>query len=305
MTPSLYQLRAFQAGRILARLAPRSILQHVAPLIGRVSYSRNGAAREALRGNLHELTGRNGRELDALCTANVANFSRMLADYFFCVSRDDSNLAAWVDDWRGVEHLETARARGKGAVLVTAHLGNWELGALLLARRGFPMTVVTLEEPSSELTHWRDQLRRHFGIKTITVGPGHDFAFVEMLQALRRNELLAMLADRPYAGSGMPVHFCGRPTEFSCAPALLWEHTDAAVVPAFVLQERDGHYISFADAPLEFAHGPEPRAALKENTQRLATHFEAIIRHHPEQWFNYVPIWPSISSASSSSSSSS
>jgi len=291
MTPSLYQLRTFQAARILARLAPRSILQRVAPLIGHVSYSRNGTAREALRRNLHALTGRNGSELDTLCSENVANFSRMLADYFLCTGRDHANINTWVDDWCGLEHLENARARGKGAVLVTGHLGNWELGGLLLARRGFPITVVTLEEPSSELTRWRDRLRQRFGIKTITVGSGHDFAFVEMLQALRRNELLAMLVDRPYAGSGMPVDFCGPRTEFSSAPALLWQHTDAAVVPAFVLQQRGGHYISFASAALEFAHGPEPRAALKENTQHLATHFEAIIRQYPEQWFNYVPIW--------------
>jgi KDO2-lipid IV(A) lauroyltransferase len=206
-------------------------------------------------------------------------------------------IEAWVQDWRGLEHFEKARTHGKGIVLVTAHLGNWELGWFAARAARTPHDVVTLEEPSSELTRWRDRLRQRVGIKTITVGPGHDFAFVEMLQALRRNELLAMLVDRPYAGSGMPVQFCGRPTEFSCAPALLWQHTDAAVVPAFVLQERGGQYISFADAPLEFAHGPEPRVALKENTQRLATHFETVIRKHPEQWFNYVPIWPSSSSS--------
>jgi len=293
MTPPLYQLRAFQAAGVLARLLPRLALRHLAPLIGRASYSRNESAREALRENLRALTERNGRALDALCSENVANFSRMLADYFLCASRERAGIDAWVADWRGLEHFEKARNRGKGVVLVTAHLGNWELGGLLLAQHGFPMTVVTLEEPSSELTRWRDRLRLRMGIKTITVGPGHDFAFVEMLQALRRNELLAMLVDRPYAGSGMPVQFCGRPSEFSCAPALLWQHTDAAVVPAFVLQERGGQYISFADAPLEFAHGPESRAALKENTQRLATQFETVIRKHPEQWFNYVPIWPS------------
>jgi hypothetical protein len=153
------------------------------------------------------------------------------------------------------------------------------------------MTVVTLEEPSTELTRWRDELRQRLGIKTITVGPGHDFAFVEMMNVLRRNEILAMLVDRPYAGTGTKVKFCERDTEFSTAPALLWQHTGAAVVPAFVLQESGGRYISFADAPLDFQPGTNSREALIENTQRLATHFEAIIRKHPEQWFNYVPIW--------------
>ena len=297
MRNALYQLHAFKLAYVLARVLPRSLLQRLAPLIGRASYGRTRGVDEALRQNLCALTGQNGTYLDALCAENVAHFSCMLADYFLYAGGDPADIDALLAEWRGWEHFERARTRGKGAIVVTAHLGNWELGGLLLARRGLPMTVVTLEEPSSELTHWRDRMRQRLGIKTITVGPGHDFAFVEMLQALRRNELLAMLVDRPYAGSGMPVQFCGRQTEFSSAPALLWQHTDAAVLPAFVLQELGGQYISFADAPLEFAHGPEPRAALKENTQRLATHFETIIRQHPEQWFNYVPIWPSSSSS--------
>ena len=295
MTPPLYQLRAFQAAGIVARLFPRPVLQRMAPLIARAAFARNHAGRDALRENLRALTGSSGGELDALCAANVSHFSRMLADYFRCATGDPGRASALLYEWRGFEHFEEARARGKGIVLVTGHLGNWELGGTLLALRGLPMTVITLEEPTSELTRWRDEMRQRLGIKTITVGPGHDFAFVEMIQVLRRNEILAMLVDRPYAGTGSTVTFCGRTTEFSSAPALLWQHTGAAVVPAFVLQESGGRYISFADAPLDFQPGTGHREALIENTQRLATHFEDIIRKHPEQWFNYVPVFPSSS----------
>ena len=222
----------------------------------------------------------------------------MLADYFRCGTGDPARANELLHEWRGFEHFEKARALGKGIVLVTAHLGNWELGGTLLALRGLPMTVITLEEPSTELTRWRDEMRQRLGIKTITVGPGHEFAFVEMIQVLRRNEILAMLVDRPYAGTGSTVRFCEREAEFSSAPALLWQHTGAAVLPAFVLQESGGRYISFADAPLDFQPGARPPEALIENTQRLATHFETIIRKHPEQWFNYVSVFSSSSSSS-------
>jgi len=244
-----------------------------------------------LRANLGHITEHNGARLSALCNANVSNFSRMLADYFYLSAVDSPRVQALLEEWRGFEHLQAALARGKGVILVTAHLGNWELGGLLLAMRGLPMTVITLEEPTSDLTRWRDEQRRRLGIKTIAVGPGHDFAFVEMIQTLRRNEIVAMLVDRPYAGTGVPVQFFGRATEFSTAPALLWHHTDAAVVPAFVLLNARGGYASFADPPLSFVRHEENRPAIVENTQRLAAHFEAIVREHPQQWFNYVPIW--------------
>jgi len=214
----------------------------------------------------------------------------MLADYFHCTAGGD--VRALLEEWRGVEQLEAARALGRGVILVTAHLGNWELGGLLLAHRGLPMSVVTLEEPTAELTRWRDAFRLRAGIRTYAVGPGHNFAFVELIAALRRGEVVAMLVDRPYAGSGESVEFFGRRTKFSTAPALLWQHTGAAVVPAFVLRNETGRYTAFADAPLPLALHAESRAGLAANTQIVATHFENIIRQHPDQWFNYVPIWP-------------
>jgi KDO2-lipid IV(A) lauroyltransferase len=292
MSAPFYNLAAFKTGLTLARLLPRPVAQRTAELLGRIGYARNAAGRAALRENLRHVTGRNGSELATLCSTNVANFSRMLADYFYSSVVSPQHIHALLEKWRGFENLEQALARGKGVILVTAHLGSWELGGTLLALRGLPMTVITLEEPTSDLTRWRDAQRQRLGIKTIAVGPGHDFAFVEMIQTLRRNEIVAMLVDRPYAGTGAPVTFFGRPTEFSNGPALLWQHTGAAVIPAFVTQLPGGLYQAEALAPLPFSDAGGTRAALLANTQTVASAFESVIRHNPDQWYNYVPIWP-------------
>ena len=290
MQPALYNLTAFKLARIAGRWLPQRTARRVAAKIAINLYDRRPEAREALRENLCALTGLGGDRLARLCRANVENFAGMLSDYFRCAAGHDSEKL--LSEWRGLEHVNAARERGHGAIIVTAHLGHWELGGLLLARQGLPLTVITLEEPQSALTQWRDEHRRRAGLKTVAVGPGHAFSFVEIVQALRRNELIAMLVDRPYAGSGVPVTFCDRPTEFSTAPALLWQHTNAAVIPAFVLGDDDGRYVAFAEHPLDFTRGPDPHLDLVRNTQLLASHFENIIRQHPEQWFNYVPIWP-------------
>ena len=290
MQAKLYSLRAFKLALLVARLLPRAAAQQLASAIAWRVYSRDPQRSSALRENLREVIGRNGASLDALCNRNVSNFARMLADYFRCAA--GAGAACLLTEWRGMENMEAARAAGHGIVLVTAHLGNWELGGVLLAQHGLPMSVVTLEEPATGLTQWRDAFRRKAGIRTHTVGPGHNFAFVEMIGALRRNEVVAMLTDRPYAGSGSPVKFFGKTAEFSTGPALLWQHTGAAVIPAFVLRNEHGTYTAFADAPLPFVRTADPRADIVSNTQILATHFENVIRQHPDQWFNYVPIWP-------------
>ena len=293
MRDALYSLRGFKAAFAVARLLPRTTCQWLSARIGLAAYARSAEAQTALRANLALVTGLAGPTLDTLCEENVANFSRMLADYFLCAGSDAAGQAAALLHGRsGVEHLTAAREMGKGAIVVTGHLGHWELGGLMLARHGLPLTVITLEEPSTGLTRWREACRRQLGIKTITVGPGHPFAFVEMIQALRRNEFLAMLVDRPYNGTGTAVRFFGHETQFSTAPALLHQHTGAAVLPAFVIQDGKGGYITMAEPIIPMENdGANPQAALGTNTQRIASMFEGIIRRHPEQWFNYVPIW--------------
>jgi KDO2-lipid IV(A) lauroyltransferase len=293
MRPALYSVGCFKAGYALAQFLPRNLSHWMGATIALTTYRRLPDARAALRANLRRVTSLKDAALDTACTDNVANFGRMLADYFRCAGAGgEKRAAALVDEWCGLDHLQAARAQGRGTVLITAHLGHWELGGILLAMRGFPMTVVTLDEPSSELTRWRDVLRRQLGIKTIAVGPGREFAFLEMLEALRRNECVAMLVDRPYAGSGLPVEFFGARTEFSTAPALLAHHAGAAVLPAFVLLNDRRRYVSFADPLIPMTQGPSARAVLAENTQRIASVFEGIVRANSEQWFNYVPIWP-------------
>jgi KDO2-lipid IV(A) lauroyltransferase len=285
-----YALATFRLAHLVANLLPRSASQSLAGLIGRTSYRFTRESREALRENLRLVTGRNGAELDDLCRGNFECFIRMLADYFYCTGGGGKRAGDLIEEWRGLEHLDSARANSKGVILITAHLGNWELGGILLALRNLPINVVTLEEPSTGLTRWRDNYRRKLGIKTIMVG-SDKFAFVGMINTLRNNEMLAMLVDRPYAGSGTPVRFFGRETLFSTAPALLWQHTGATVLPAFVLQNAKGRYLSFADAAIPMERHEDQQEAIANNTQLVATAFEAIIREHPEQWFNYVPIW--------------
>jgi lauroyl/myristoyl acyltransferase len=295
MRPRIYSLSAFRIGLTAARFLPRSAGQFLAPLIGLRCYRENPEKRDALRQNLRTVTGLDGAPLDALCEENVANFSRMLADYFYCASRGESAAGNLQEEWQGAEHLESARAAGRGMIVVTGHLGNWELGGILLALRGIPMTVVTLDEPTTALTEWRDAYRRKLGIKTIAVGPGREFSFVEMIQTLRRGECLAMLVDRPYGSTGAPVRIFQRELQFSTAPALLWQHTGAPVIPAFVLRRPDGRYLSIAEPAVPMETGTDQRSGLAANTQAVASIFESIIRQYPEQWFNYVSLWPTTS----------
>jgi lauroyl/myristoyl acyltransferase len=279
-----YRLDTFRAALRLVSLLPRDIAQEVAGALGRASYDFAPTGRNAARDNLARLTGLRDLMLEEACRDNLDHFLRMLSDYFYCSLAPRDTIRSLVQEWLGFEHITAARARGKGGILITGHLGNWELGGILLALEEVPLTVVTLEEPASGLTQWREAYRRRLGIKTIPVG-ADPFSFVGIVAALRRNEFIAMLVDRPYGASAVPVTFCGAQTSFSSAPTLLWQHTGADVIPAFVLQKPGGRYVSLLAPPVPMdADGPA-------NAQRIAAVFETIVRANPEQWFNYASIW--------------
>ena len=287
---SYYNLSIFRTALWLAKILPRIVARSLAAIIGNFAYYWMPKSRAIAERNLAIVTNREGAPLRSLARRNFANFLKMLADYFYCSLQSPRRIDALLHEWRGYENLTDVLARGKGAIVVTAHLGNWELGGMLLAIRGVPITVLSLPEPSSELTRWRETYRKRLGIRTITVGED-PFCFVGILNALRRNEIVAMLIDRPYEGSGERVEFFGHTTGFSTAPALLHNLTGAPVLPAFVLQKSNCRYLSFINPPIPLQSHENRNHELAANTQIIATVFEQIIRQHPDQWFHYVPIW--------------
>ena len=79
-----YNLASFRLARLLANILPRPVTQSIAGCLGRASYLFNKKSREALRENLRLVTGLEGGDFDYLCRDNFANFTKMLADYFYC-----------------------------------------------------------------------------------------------------------------------------------------------------------------------------------------------------------------------------
>lgn len=290
MRSPLYSIGAFKAAFALSQLLPRPVMRKIADALAWWSLRNSQGLAKITRENLAIATGLEGEPLYALVHENIRCFSRMLADYFRCAGDHARKAGSLLGSWEGWEHIAAARERGKGIVLVTGHVGHWELGGIILALRGVPMTVVTLPEPSRELMRWRSACRRRLNIGTIAVGPRHEFAFMEMLRVLGGNGCLAMLVDRPHSTTATAVKQFGREVQFSNAPAMLAHHTGAAVIPAFVMLQPDHRYRAIACPPVEMTAGPL-RATLRENTQRIADVFEVLIRQHPEQWFNYVPLF--------------
>jgi KDO2-lipid IV(A) lauroyltransferase len=189
--------------------------------------------------------------------------------------------------------LDAALGAGTGAILISPHLGNWELGGLGMADLGYRLNVLTYREPDAKVNEQREQMRGERGIGVIYVDR-HDpspLAIIEAVNALRRNEIVVLLGDRDGSSHTVSVNFFDRPTAIPAGAAYLSIATGAPVFPVFVPLE-GMRYATYMEEPIYFRGGHRDHGdAIRSGTQQLAKIFEKYIRKYPDQWYNFFDYW--------------
>ena len=194
-------------------------------------------------------------------------------------------------DWKGLENFIAAHARGKGVLLVTPHLGNWEFGGAFLIERGYDLLVLTQPEPDQKLTELRQVSRARRGVETLVVGEDA-FAFIEIIKRLQSGATVALLVDRPPAHTAVNVNLFGHPFPASIAAAELARASGCAIVPVYIVRQPAG-YLARILPEIDYDRAAiGNRTARIHLTQEILRAFEPAIRQHLTQWFHFVPIWP-------------
>jgi predicted exporter/lauroyl/myristoyl acyltransferase len=204
--------------------------------------------------------------------------------------RPTSDVVDMLGFRQGFEYLQRARDGGKGCLLVTGHLGFFELGGLVMAELGFPMTALTLPEPSTALTEWRANFRARWGVKTIVVG-NDSFSVLDIVRSLHQHAFIASLADRPYDGNSVPVDLPHGRIRFSTGPVLLALLAGCPIVPVGITRQPDGLYHIEARAYIQPRWLPEGRTATLEHyTREVAACLVPLFVAYPEQWYHFAPL---------------
>lgn len=223
--------------------------------------------------------------------ATFESYARYYLESFRLPGRSVGEIARG-HDVVGYEHVEAARAKGRGVILALPHLGGWEWSAfwLTLVKR-VPVTAVVEPLQPPELFEWFVSFRRSLGMTIVALGPD---AARQVLGALRRNEVVCLLADRDLAGTGVEVSFFGETTTLPAGPATLALRSGADLLPTAVYFRpgREG-VRGVVRAPLDTTRSGKLRDDVARVTQDLARDFEVLIRAAPEQWHLMQPNWPS------------
>ncbi len=190
---------------------------------------------------------------------------------------------------RGEENLLNAAKGSKGVIMITAHLGNWEMAALFVCcYLQEPVVSVAKKIRPGFLDKWIQKYRSRFG-NIILDKKG---ALPGMVRMLRQGKILGILIDQETRKSeGVKVNFFGRSAYATPVAALLAQRYGYSILPAFCIREADGGLALVVEPPLSLQNTEDSRADLQENTQVMTDAIEKAIREYPEQWFWFHKRW--------------
>lgn len=181
----------------------------------------------------------------------------------------------------GREHLDAAYAQGKGVLILSAHLGNWELAGLTIASLGHPLRGVYRPLNNRWLNHLVNRYRTLHGARLIA----ERGSLRAVLNALREGDGVAMLLDQNAApDEGVFVDFFGRPACVYKSLALLVSWSGAPVIPIFMVRQPDGRHRLIIEAAVPLVRTDDLSRDVALNTERCTKVIEAFIRKYPDQW---------------------
>jgi lauroyl/myristoyl acyltransferase len=235
------------------------------------------------------------RRVEEAGRAMVSSHSRLWIDLLRYTSRSDVEPLSLLTYRSGHERLVEAARRGTGAILLTAHVGNFELGGLFLRDFGATTMVAYVPDPSPVIERHRAEARRRIGVEGIPV-TSSPFAFVPLLRALHEGRFVAMQGDRDISGTGRGLPFFRRTASFPVGPFRLAAIAGTPVFPVFVLMEPDGRYRTVVEPPIHVGLAAGSRtepdeAALQDAMERWVSILSRVIRENPTQWYLFRRFW--------------
>ena len=248
---------------------------------------------EAIKANMAQVTGLTitHPEVDRLARRMVRQHARAWVDFFRFGQRPPEAAMAVFGDFSGMEHLDRVLAEGKGAILLTAHAGNYELGGLLLRTKGLAIHAVYKPDRFEAVERLRSDLRRQGGVIGIPVD-GKGFSTLPLVKLLHEGKLVGMQGDRDFSLNGLPIPFFGREVFFPRGPWELAAMTGAPILTAFVWVDEEGRFHGRLSEPIHIlGRRGERMAEIAAGMRRYAADLEALVRRDPSQWYCFYPFW--------------
>ena len=282
--------QSYSLARLLARALPGVADTAVARLVAIVADQLRPERERAARANLAALQPAwSAPELARAARSAHAAYARFLLDYLRHAGRS-RRLAGRVRFHEDARCGEALR-RGRGWIVCTAHVGNWEVGAMALAERGLATMVVAGDQFAASWRSGVRDLKRRAGIEV--VGPHQSSR--RLLRHLQRGGVVCLLVDGDLFAGGWPAQVGGREVLLPSGPARLAAASGALLVGALCRREGDGFRIeleALGETPQPVTAGAPVGTAARRLHDAVAAWLDRTLRRHAAEWCIFRPFFP-------------
>lgn len=272
-----------QLGCCAVKLFPRAIFW-IADSLAAIGYVSFRGFRHRSLANLRIALGDRLDEAALALTArrSLRNFFRSCVEIAVALESHDEQMRENIA-LIGRQHLDMALAKGRGVILLSAHLGNFFVLGTRLAADGYPSFVLVNQPRDGRFAELMDDYRLRVRQLTIHARPRRE-ALRELYSVLRQNRVVIVIADEFRAGEGIEVPLFGGTVIARRGAVTLALRTGAAIVPACLVRQPNDGLNLVIEPELELDRSGKGSTQIRENTVRITQWLERTVYAHPDQW---------------------
>ncbi|MDP2653860.1 MAG: lysophospholipid acyltransferase family protein [Candidatus Omnitrophota bacterium] len=288
----MFKFVIYKIGQFIVNYLPLDFSYGFASFVSTLQYHFSPRDRRAVRNNLKEILPDPADDLAGKAKQVFQNFGKYLVEFFRMTQSIDRDFVHRHITVKNLPYLDDCLKRGKGVIVVTAHIGNWELGAMVLGLLGYPVVAIALphkERPVNELFNKQREMK---GVSVVPV----QHAFRRCLEALKENKVVALVADRDFTSSGFLMDFLGKKAQIPKGPAIFSVRTGAPIVPSFLIRNDDNTFSMTLEQPIYPPMQEEGQIeddVLQSVIRPYLAVIEQRIRQYPTQWLMFRKYWVS------------
>lgn len=277
----------YRIGQLIALSVPLKAAYRIAEFFSDMHYLFAFKDRAATKQNLKVIfPDLSNREIRRIRIRMFRNFAKYLVDFFRFEKLDVEYINKKVRV-ENIHHFKDALSKGKGVIALTAHLGNWELGGVVIALQGYSLWAVALPHKHKMVDRFFNRQRESKGMHVIPLGR----AVRACLNLLKENKLIALVGDRDFTERGLVMDFFGKPALFPEGPAAFALKSGASIVPGFMLRNKNDTFTLKIEKPVDYVITGDKEKDLRNLMSSYKKIIEDYIRRYPDQWYMFRKFW--------------
>ena len=286
----MFKFYIYKFGQFCVNHLPIQWSYAIASFMSDVQYYCSFRDRKAVRNNLRVILN-SDKDLTVHTRWVFRNFGKYLVEFFRMAKVIDKKFISQNVQIQNMEAIPKALEKGKGAIVISAHLGNWELGAVILSMLNYPVMAVALPHKERPVNDLFNKQRESRGVKVVPTS----VAFRRSIQALKDNKIVGLVADRDFGRHGLIMPFLGKKAMLPKGPAILSLKTGAPIITCLMIREKGDHFTLMLGDPIfpsqEYNNGEIDDEVIQSTIRKYIGTVEEKIRQFPSQWLMFRQFW--------------